>query len=219
MRPLILLSVSLAALAAGCSEAASDAMEGADRSFESELELALFGGAEATTPVLSELELHRPEESLPAPASVPREQEPPAPIPETPSLLGQPVAELAGADAPAVAVAGAPGEIELTPVAVADAGANADDGRAADAPRPATGGRTIIIRGGVSGRDPCKLHLPGAGGIAGVFSPDGARGVLGTVGVMVNDRTPPLPNARGRMPSRTRAPSPMGGSVFAGGIR
>ncbi|MQA89499.1 MAG: hypothetical protein GEU90_04600 [Gemmatimonas sp.] len=215
MRALVLIPITLtAAMLTACSD--GEITQVADPDLASELELAIFSGIEESVPVLSELEIHRPEESKPAgPAEPVAIQDTRAmPEPQGPNLLGEAVAELASTEIEPVTASAADG-INLEPVATP--GAEEDsEARGSDMPRPNTGG--IIIRGGVSGRDPCKRHSPGTGGLAGALPTHGHGGGLGTVGAMVNDRAPRPAGNRG-----TRAPSGRGfgggGAVFAGGIR
>jgi hypothetical protein len=222
MRALLLVPVAVTAFAAACSGPGSETTAN-DSSFESELELAIFSGRAETTPVLAEEELHRPETSQPAarvapvPGAAAR-----APVAVEASLLGEPVVARLASDEPQVmAPTVDSGDLDVSPVAIRGSAVADEEGDAGEveAAQPTTRGRGIIIRGGVSGRDPCKLHLPGSGGIAGVLSPGGMGRVLGTVGVMVNDRAPRLSGDRRRAPDRRPAGPMMGGSVFRSSIR
>jgi hypothetical protein len=123
----------------------------------------------------------------------------------------------------------APGPVVVEPVAVAARAPGEDDSHLGHGGASSRGeGRgTIIIRGGgVSGRDPCIIHRPGTGAVAG------GDGILGTIGTLINDRVPGIigmgaggsgmPGRTGYPGSggRTSVPQPRGGGGgFPGGIR
>jgi hypothetical protein len=199
-------------LLSACSDAPDNPALGTDPAFAEELELAIFSsnlGASGESAVLSDVELARPESPGDAPRLTPSTQhQHPVAAPESPvELLGVPVATLAMAEEPAASAAlptrEIVGAVEVPAAGRADRGADNGDG---DVWTGGRSGPTIIIRGGVSGRDPCALHLPGRGG----------SGALGAIGVLINDRAPRIgvgdPGMSGRgMPRR--------GSILPGGIR
>ena len=218
MRALLLVTVTLA-LAAACSRPGPEEIIPASSQFESELELAILSGRPDTPPELAPDELHQPEIHEPATRSAPRpDGDTRAPVAAEPSLLGDPiVAHLASAEPETLAPAPGAGAIDVTPVTVDGEAAAAEEGE--DGPRLATPRGGIIIRGGVSGRDPCKLHLPGMGDIAGALTPDGHGGVLGGMGAMIHDRAPRIDRGRGMRSPDRRPAIRMGGSVFRGTLR
>lgn len=208
-------------VAAGCSNPAADPAS-IDDSLLAELVPAISPAGQPGEMVLSPLELTRSREPGEAPraASAPRTDARVATEAAPAERLGEPVS--AAADEPMAA--------EVEPViaiaAMDDAGADETGSAGVDGPEANPGPRPrIIIRGGVSVYDDCKKHLPGIRGLAGT---------LGTVGVMINDRTPPV-IGRGaeRYPPDVRAPTTRAGGFrgnggsptfgghggFAGGIR
>jgi hypothetical protein len=145
--------------------------------------MALFnasGSENSVMPVVSELELTQPEtleKASPQPSPAPKQQahqaEVIAPVAEVvdrePVLLGSPVLK------------------EVT-VAAAPSGVSERGDAAGEAPRRSRGAGPIIIRGGVSGRDPCAIHLPGQGD---VLTARGGGARRGGISVLINDRRPP----------------------------
>lgn len=114
---------------------------------------------------------------------------------------------------PAIAVMEAPAilgtAIDVEPIGAVAVAEPAHDhsGEAEDEPGRNPG---IIIRGGTSGSDPCKIHpgtMPGIGDVA----------VAG--GVLINDRAPAGVGRNNPALNPGRASSPQRGTRFPGGIR
>ena len=206
-RDLIAAGLVTAFLAA-CADTPENTSNETDPAFADELELALFGVTDAGGgAVVSPIELAQPEGEGQAPRVTPVEHDHPGPDAAAPvELLGVPVATLAMAGEPAVSQsaldAAMAGRVEVPERAAAG---NDDDGGFDWGTLAGIGG--IIIRGGVSGRDPCALHLPGRGG---------ARG-LGGVGVLINDRGPRIGPSSSSGSGRSALPRR--GGIRPGGIR
>lgn len=151
------------AVMGACSNPAADDALGGESDLSSELELALFS-ASAMAPdegaVVSALELARPRAPEQS-ASAPPAARSAAPAAER----ADPVARLVLAEMVTERMA----PTELSPVTVVAGGSDAGDAAAEggsgaerrDGPQVGrSGGRGIIIRGGVTGGDPCINHAP-----------------------------------------------------------
>jgi hypothetical protein len=175
-----------------------------------DLSLALFASTASgntVAPVASPTELERPD--APRATSSQAKRATVAAVPVALERMPELKAAIATMDEPALlGTAVEPIEI-VGPVAVATAPAHdhageegADEGR----------GPGIIIRGGVSGRDPCRIHGTGGGAAPGDVA-------IGT-GVLINDRTPPGVGRNNPAFNTGRSNSgPQRGSRFPGGIR
>ena len=210
----VIVAGLVAIFPAACADGPGTTLQDTDPNFAEELELALFSAAEGSTDaVISAIEMAQPAGDGESPRVTAVEGD--HPVPESaPSidLLGVPVATLALAGMPAAAPA-APTDGMAGPVAIperASAGRGDEDGGVDWGGVLGTIG-TVIIRGGVvSGRDPCALHVPGRGVVAG------RGGGIGAVGVLINDRSPRVGPQRG---DDGRSAVPRRGAVLPGGIR
>jgi hypothetical protein len=205
--------VVMAAVVSACSNPSSDVSRAADSDFAAELDLALFAGTGSADPslaVVSDLELARPDEPGGSPAVAParRESMPAAQAARSVALLGQPLPLAEAVEAPSapaisVVLVGAVDE-------AADGGSDHGDHGATEARSPGRNPGTIIIRGGVSDTDNCKLHIPGHGG----------GDPRGTIGVLINDQVPyGIGRGNTTYAGRGRTSAPRLGGGFPGGIR
>lgn len=213
MRARNLFAAGLITAIAACSGSSEESTPAAESDVLSELELGYFDAAvdgSAANPVLSPLELGTP--------AAPEGTTSSAPVARAPSPAdGQAVARFASLESrvamaePALAAPVEESEI-AGPVTVPDRGATGHGAHEGEDHRPLAGVRPgIIIRGGLSGRDPCAIHLPGAGR---------PGGLLGGVGVAINDRAPRGVGIGGvSYPNRGGSAAPRRGSSFPGGIR
>lgn len=195
--PIAVLLVT--ATVAACSNPPAEVAIESDPGFASELQLAISAAnARDALSVVSDLEVKQPVPARPDEqrSEAPRQSAGPAPV------LAMTLPE------PAVSAPTMPEPVIQGPVTpVSNAGADHDD-HMSDGRRPTVGRRPgVIIRGGVDGRDPCVIHMPG-----------GARGGMGGIGILINN---PLPRVGGgaQYPGNGRGTSPGIGVVFYGGIR
>ena len=177
----LLAAGMVTAVVAACSKPAPDVVL-------EDPELAVFSAAaarEAASSFVSAQELARTEAPGPVRAAQPAPRKVAAPRRASPAepvaLDREPQPTLAVAE-PEAAPAPMPGHEMIGPIAMAMPGPAEEEGEAdAQGPDRAPG---ILIRGGVSGRDPCVTHR---GGAPGEELPE----IVRTGGVLVNDRTPP----------------------------
>jgi hypothetical protein len=203
----------LTAVVSACSNPSGEVARDVDPNFAAELDLALFAGAEgeeSSLAVVSDLELARPggDGASPSVAPARREPVPAAPTARSVALLGEPLPLAEAVDAPP-APAGSMVLVGLPDVAE-EGGADHGDHAGTEARTPGRSVGPIIIRGGVSGSDPCKLHIPGRGGLD-------PRGVIG---VLINDKVPyGIGRGNSTYPGRGRSSTPRLAGGFPGGIR